>query len=179
MIDIFAEFDYDVNMDIGDPELLNAPVDVTAAWVEGWPSCWGGRIRLTNLGSESYVVFPDELQVSGWPLDNGSFTQVEAYDQTLIDDYEEREYTVDNEFIQSTEHAGALADALLEVYKDPAQRLDLKMPSRGLPFLKLGQCIRVTNTKASINEAYWITRHTLSFDGSLSGVLTLLRAGSE
>ena len=103
------------------------------------------KLEITNNNvSKAYVNL---LKLRGTPATSvdtsGKSSQIlEVYeDANSINKYDEHEYTIENDFIDSSTFASYLAEAIVTKYKDPMKRVRITV--RGIPHLQLRDKITI------------------------------------
>jgi len=112
------------------------------------------KIVLTN-GNASDAYY-NLLQFRGKAARVQRAIQAISEDSDSIAKYGVKEYTIDNDFVQTLSWAETLADSLLAKYKDPTSRLRLRIPA--LPHLQLKDRIQVRDPSTDTDSDYRVMR---------------------
>lgn len=95
----------------------------------------GGSIALALRGDPAQAV--DKSTDPPTP-----FSILETYeDADSINKFDEQEYILENNFIDSSSHAAYIAQALVEKYKDPFRRIRIRV--QGIPQIQLRDWVKV------------------------------------
>lgn len=111
----------------------------------------GAKLEVTN--NDTSTVYLTLLKLRGTPAERKDETRVVCEDATSIGNYgvvPSGGLTVDNKYIVDEDYAEILGDQIIEWYKDPRRRIELK--GRAAPHLQLGDMISIKNANTGIEH---------------------------
>lgn len=125
---------------------------------------WGGSVEVTNTTGSSQDF---RIKVVGTTYSVSGQKTETAVDQTSIDNNGEFFLSFPgNDFLQTTQMAGKIANTLLKSYKDPQRDLTVNFEPGGNPALELDDRISVVDLYQT--KEYNIISQSINYDGGLS-----------
>lgn len=125
---------------------------------------WGGTVEVTNTNGSSQDF---RIKVVGTTYSVEGQKAETAIDQTSIDNNGEFFLSFPgNEFLQSTQMAGKIANSLLKSYKDPQRDLTINFEPGGNPAIELDDRISVVDLYQT--KEYNIVSQSINYDGGLN-----------
>jgi hypothetical protein len=190
-VPVLADFTHTATISVlvyglaGDPATYLDPAYITKSWVDASgnartnPYAWGGYLKLTNTDSNNRVFV--QILVSGYAMERHGGIVGTAKDDILITQYGEKVFSLDNPYVIRSTHAQALANHLMQTWKDPTAPMKISMPARGLFHLQLGDRIKVIQadeglSDAALNNHFYVVRHHMKFDGGLDSEMDCIAA---
>jgi hypothetical protein len=132
------------------------------------------NITISNGNAYEVTV---ELNINATVIRNTGTSQIQACDESSISEFGEIIFAFpDNALVQSATIAQQIADQLLSSYSNA--RRDLSMEWRGDPALELSDMI-TTDISRSSTGIFWLTRQTISWDGTLRATCDAIEASLE
>jgi len=108
------------------------------------------KFEITNNGKQkAYLTL---LRLRGTPATVTSAIEQSYEDSDSIETYEEKQFIIENDFIDSNEFARYLARAIVEKYKKPLRRV--KILVRGVPHLQLRDKVNVYDRDLGTYKEY-------------------------
>lgn len=125
---------------------------------------WSIDLILTSTTAETI-----DIVIYGRPLSSNTI-QIESKDQTLINSWGEKIFTLRNPYIQNGTVAKNYCDSLLRFVSDPKSYYSIS--TRGNPSLELLDLIDIQSTIDNIGPTQLtIIKNELTYDGGLSGFI--------
>lgn len=126
---------------------------------------WGITLEITNSGPEETI----SLEVFGKTVE-ATYSTYETQDSALVQEWGEKELSINNHLIQDFSTAKTYADALLHLVRDPY--LHFTFDLRGDPAIEVGDIVRVADEVDKIGEAIVVpNRITITYDGGLEATV--------
>jgi hypothetical protein len=139
--------------------LSSVTIDTTAAYTYEWFS-WGMRVTFATAGVLAGAT------IVGTALDVGDVSQVHVQEDESVEENGVIPCEIKSDFIQTAEHASRIASYLYS--KVPSSIYEVDVTYRGDIALTLNNKISLPEGIAPDN-LYFIKRHELNWNGSLSG----------
>lgn len=140
---------------------------------------YGGQASIAITNNSNYTAFFVRLRLMGRPVYAADQKKVEAEDATGIAERSGRRTLPikSNPYIQTREHAQALANFLLDRYKVPRMTCQLR-DLDGMPWLEVGDRVTVTEYNGELAADFFVQAITWHFSSErgMSMDLELLQA---
>lgn len=163
---------------IGQNIIANTKADGTGTNVSSYLAItshyvFSESIKINIVSTYPETIYITKFQVLGQPIVVKKNIQYVAEDYKSQRLYDVQELQIENDLIDSEEYAKLLGDQKLAELKDPRDLIQIECI--GVPYLQLGDLVRVQNSFEGTYDNYFISKNRWRMDGEFVQNLDLIK----